>query len=640
MTMPTKRRTKLILAQAYQLVVVNTKTAPNGFWQAVKQGKIKKGKKIGTGGFKTHSNISYLKRNKRKIMMTGSGLIILGATTGGAGLIVGAPLIIGGVFVKRGISRLARYKKYRYVKLHFQGAKNSSDYKEMIRNMVNEHGGPTKALSVLMHYFRHKKGHNIATLINWVKATRYAYDEFKKVTGGRGGWNSPEKTCDDMVKAVTKMMAFLAAQNNMHDILDIFTGCYHYVTEEVMRLNREFDRLVPDALDKIYNQCHGSRSSHTGCGKLCYRKYNKGSKGMGKGNYSGSRTRNYFLNCLQDAAHSRSIFGHGSKNRAKWISMATGLGNGFRRERRQRVGLGNLGKTSRIGVKSWMEEIGYGQINPSDPLGGLTGGLLQSGLETSILSKNMLEKYDLGITALGFEKSVHGVASGLFEGLMGGPIGWAESVVGVLVEMGNSYWNKHRLKKKETLQEKSIKNIAGLNRLDILRANLKGGGLLEDWVDAFHELQKAHKDFVNESGRTVNTCRNAYHLARALLARQKALMEFAAPHRYVNEFNQGVVEKTVRMFERWLIMSHGVIKTMDDHFAHGRTNCDNDHSFFYLHGSQNDWFTLENAFGTDAKDNGGLAVLTDLLQIPPDLEQSIENYQKSDEWSERLRLNQ
>jgi hypothetical protein len=107
-------------------------------------------------------------------------------------------------------------------------------------------------------------------------------------------------------------------------------------------------------------------------------------------------------------------------------------------------------------------------------------------------------------------------------------------------------------------------------------------------------------------------------------------MDLAAPHRYVREFYVGVVDKMSRMFIRWIIMSHGVFKVIDDHLAGPETACE--YCFFNYHKNSDDGYTLEDTFGNDAKENGGMIELTSILDVDLSTLAEVDRFKKSGDW--------
>jgi hypothetical protein len=122
-----------------------------------------------------------------------------------------------------------------------------------------------------------------------------------------------------------------------------------------------------------------------------------------------------------------------------------------------------------------------------------------------------------------------------------------------------------------------------------------------------------------------------YLLARAALARQYHLVQFASAHRYVQEFYDGVVGKVARMTVRWAIMSDRITTEIDQFMsaAHSRGECDPEHCLFcYCHDTEPPGRTMGTLFQDVSGNGSGFETMWPNLNV----ELNTAGFKKGDIW--------
>jgi hypothetical protein len=616
------------MGDIYQLVVERGKMVPPKVWEALETGR-RHSHHWSTNRHFHHRRFGkqFWKRNKRQAALFVGGLALAGASGGGVALLVGVPIAAAGYGIKRAIIATVRRPKYKFVKRAMAGLDNQSQ--EAYRGLILDEEKPGDALKNLMHWFRHRHGSNISAVVDRVLDVRQAYEVFKAQFNRR----TSLEYCDDAVKAAEKMMLYLAVLNSVESDMNLFGGCFHYVKDAIDGLNQEFDEKRPQFLEKVWNhtQQRGIGFHKTRCSsKCCYRAHGR----KGQGNYRGPQKNiSPFFHLLQDAAHSNLAFGHGGKDRGPWIVEAIGLPETesfFRKAESGGLESGPGGYT-----REFVENIAETTLGlPVDTYSGNIPGNV-AGQQVSEWTENTVRVSDWMKTDLGIFQTTpgSGPAQNLFNGLAGGWHGVGQTIGAAVVEMANSFWNKHRLTHYSALtpHELSIKHSTGRNRLDILRANLKGGGILEDWVSEFLAVQKHHEEFKRLLQQSPHNCMETYLLARAALARQYHLVQFASAHRYVQEFYDGVVGKVARMTVRWAIMSDRITTEIDQFMsaAHSRGECDPEHCLFcYCHDTEPPGRTMGTLFQDVSGNGSGFETMWPNLNV----ELNTAGFKKGDIW--------
>ena len=570
---PSNQLTKTLLKELYCLVIEKGKMIPLDTWSDT--GKLYK---TYVGGYHSHTShkrfgLDFLKRNKRQTGLLAGSVVVAGVTSGGVGILVGVPIALAGYGIKKGIIAGIRRPKYKFIRKLLSEMENTST--ESFVNLLSEMENPDEALTKLMYWFRHKHDSNISAMVEQIKDVRRAYEGFK--TESTACSTKGIKTCDGAAKLAERMLIYLACLNAVEDSADLFTGCYLYVDETIRRINEEFDSQIRSVLRQIYvlTDTIGTPYHRQKCSKsCCYSAHG----GKGKNYYSHSkslRENKVLMRLLQDAAHSRKIFGHGGKDRSEWIKEVLGIQGG------------DTGRFNYVDPRVQEEETG---VSFGDELQGGLGSVTETtlGLPLDLYSGNIMGNLagkwiDSERLGQSFAKQFDfkdGISEGLYKGLVGGDLGIIQTVGAAVVEVANDLLNKYQLTHRPPLSEKSIKHNEGINRLDILRANLKGG-ILEGWVDSFKKVEKYHQEFMAIKGR-IDNCSDAFNITFAALARQYHLVQFLGAHNYVKEFHDGVIRKMARMTVRWSIMADRTVRDIDMYMqSHSLGDlCERDDSVF------------------------------------------------------------
>jgi hypothetical protein len=515
---------------------------------------------------KKHRAKNFMRRNKRKAATYGIGAAAAIATTVTGANLVAIPLFVAGYALTKGVTAAIRYRKYRFVKGLLAEASNQGKIDQLIDTIL-QHESPEKALSRLRHWFTHRHGNNVATFVDRIRMLCRHYDTFKR----HFRLTLPHaRQCDDVIATVQPMMCYYNMFCGIEEMLHVFTGCYLYVLNDFNIRQQEYSEKYRHTRAQLYRFVNDG-SKHDNCSH-CYYK----GDGQGRGNYKG--TSQWAINRLyHDASHSKQIFGSGGKNRLEWVKQAIGFGDapelppdsmgnsggdvakGLTKDTTTAVIfdpssphsshvvqsiLGNIGTNTLIGGKSVSEGLAFSG----------NGGGLGSGIQSGLFSLSGENAAQLGSNVFAF----------------------AGVLAGVLIETGNSILNKWRLTHGKSLEEVSIKTKKGRKRLDVLRANFKSG-LLEDWVDTYLQFKESDQEYMRRSRMLIGNCDDAYHLARAMLKRQKDFTQFMGPMQYATEFYTGTCVKISRMTAKWLLMSAQFCDHMADSFfstRHGDSDCD------------------------------------------------------------------
>ncbi len=491
---------------------------------------------------------NFFRRNKTKTSTAVIGVTAAIVTTATGANLVAIPLFFAGYGLKKGLTHLSRRKKYKFVKAFLLTAKTHGNYQDLVNELTSENIDQQKALTTLRHWFTHRRGRDISTYVDRIRDLRGYYERFKGCYHSKMP-KEPRK-CDHVVETLQWMYCYANMLDGIAEMTAIFTGCYLYVLNEFNIMQQDFSKKSPVILNKLLQ--HLYLGSHQTCGNICY-----SSGGTGKKHFKGPKSTIALERLLQDAAHSKDLFGSGSRDRLGWVWKA--------------LGLKDLKSSRPTPAKplqeSFTEELKGVIFDPQDPLSSHMVQSLTGNLGTGwIAGKNSGESLGFSGTEGGLKSGIQGgffsLAGDTSAQLGANAFAFAGALAGPLMEVGNSVLNKHQLKHSDPLSIYSLRHQEGLKRLDILRANLKKG-LLESWVKTFFQFQKAHKQCMNLSIRPITTCADAYHLSRSMLQRQKAFTEFMGSQSYVQEFYTGVVGKIARMTAHWTMMAQQMADLSD-----------------------------------------------------------------------------
>lgn len=581
-----------------------------------------------------------LKRNKinaSEFVLTGISAAVSGILTGGVapvvgfiGKIIGVPLLKIAWRQNQHYGKVSTVITQEKVKAFGGNAVEIFDYKTLGKRLKKRIQADKSLFKHIRHHFTHRRHQNITTYVNLVMVMRGYYDHLKdfyteKVDRQANKFNE-QYSCMDFIRALQLIFAYYKAYRKSLDFASTFTACYHFVEEEVNRIESEFESMIrlPYSQSGLHTRVGLRLRRFLQRYNRIYEKYEKFYPKDGTmDNRKISSTRR--LRTLKLSAHERYKAEVAYKVNQYYIHSVLSqimMCTSFHQERIKGTIRGEtyydcVRKKLKIDEGNLFWKRVNNQFNHPPAFNKTGSSLDRSDVQrkhhtkktaTSQLGINV-GTYGVKAVGLSAKNTTGQQGANLFTNSGAGyltelkknvnpmsPL-WAEArqvvnLVDISLAVGfsilrayNTKKNHKKLKKSDqeghSLHKTSLRHHdKGYKRLQTLRTNLKKG-LLENWQDAFLEYQKS-----DEALKTLILKKDAsFPLEGAFFERHNNLLKLLWHHRYMKEFYEEVIEKVDRMTLRWLIMSNETVRKLDVFFdnaegtksrdKHGEETCGN-----------------------------------------------------------------
>ncbi len=492
-----------------------------------------------------------LARNKRNIAFLAGGMIAA-AATGGAALVILAPLAVIGL--KRIYKKIRLKSKQGVMQGFTEGTLPQNDYViKQVRYSI-QHGELTK----ITEYF---------------KDMYKQYDDTQKTF-----FFAKTLKCKDWIKLLESYTQMAKCSGELEKMGENYTHFRSVLFGELERMNvQEFTGTnvckVLDMIEDTINREVGLGGFHfnncLGKGKCCYMpgEEDTGEVVPRKPYYklrnwekNSELYRDPLVKMLNDAANSKYVFGskYGTHlkqtNYFEWIDAVLAQAANMQslktmvaaRKVKHKSILGTSGKQTRhmLSLKAFTK-----------------GGVVVAKGISDKFDTELLKVTDLDVT------------------------NWHLVGAQIIVGIANNYWNAHKLNTRMTRSWRLSKRPQTFTEyVGTLRGKVKG--VLEAVVVEFLKLRASHKEFMQyvNAEKEINSCEDAFICAANLLKRQKHWCELGKRIPWWIEFDEQVWINKEVLDDTYIAIGEKIQGELDK-WLYGRhpigTHCNNDEGFCY-----------------------------------------------------------